>query len=110
MIENLEPTVLVWLAVSEDRFDINYQKEFRKSINCLMTFTDPNQCESYIRQSCSNATQVVLIMDKQFINDFLRQIHDIREVSSIYIFNESKEELDIKFSKVSHTFVSLINL
>ena len=46
MIENLEPTALVWLAVSGDHFDINHQKELRKSINYLVTFTDTSECEN----------------------------------------------------------------
>ncbi len=101
MIENLEPTALIWLAALKDRFDANYQKEFRKSINWLVTFTDTNECENYIQKCSSNGTQVVLIIDKQFIHDFLPRVHDIRQVSSIYIITEDKEELEIEFSKVS---------
>lgn len=101
MVENLEPTVLVWLAISESRFDINYQQKFRKSINCLMTFTDCDECESYIKKCCSNATHVVLIIDKQFVYDFPQRIHDIRQVLSIYIFGEAEEKTEFKFNKVS---------
>ncbi|CAF2625385.1 unnamed protein product [Rotaria sp. Silwood2] len=104
MIENLEPSVLVWLANSEDLFDVNYQKEFYKRIKCLVKFTDTDKCEHYIRKCCSNGTQVVLIIGKPFVFDFLRQIHDIRQVSSIYIISEDKKEPKINLRKIGNNF------
>ena len=101
MIENLESTALLWLAVSEDHFDIHYHTELRKSINYLVTFTNTNECENCIRKCCSTETRVVLILDKHFAHDFVRRIHNIRQLSSIYIFGEDKEELKVDFNKVS---------
>ena len=110
MFENLEPTVLVWLAHSESCFDVNYQDKFRQYINCLLTCTDSDECESSIRKYSSDGTRIVLIIDKRSVDRFLQRIDHIQEIASIYIFNESQEKSDYNLTKKVNIIFNFENI
>ncbi|CAF0746203.1 unnamed protein product [Didymodactylos carnosus] len=111
---NLETFHLIWLdAVANDtEEDVDAQQRLRTSINHLRTFKYENACEQYI-QGVSKDDRVVLISSGQLGREVVPRIHQLRQVSSIYIYcmdKESNEEWAKEFTKVRGVIVVLNDL
>ncbi|CAF5080841.1 unnamed protein product, partial [Rotaria sp. Silwood1] len=93
--ENLETYFLIWL----DNATGNIQKkqltqvELRSSIHYLKIFSDEELCENYI-QSLSNDDRVIFIINAQLGKKFIPRIHQLSQITSIYVFcvDKSKHE------------------
>lgn len=105
---NSETFSLIWLdaKVNNSQENINAQHQLRKLINHLKTYTDSNQCEQYIR-SVSDNHQIILIVSSHLGEIVVPRIHQLRQISSIYICCMDKtknEQWSNQFEKVSSMF------
>lgn len=103
---NLETFFLVWLETSihETKKIIDVQQRLRASINCLKIFQDSNECENHIR-SLSKDDRIILIISNQSGEELVSRIHQLRQVSSIYVYctcKERNEQWTKKFNKVDN--------
>ena len=104
------PFPLIWLDATIDRskqnFDVKCQ--LQRLSNHLKTFTDSHQCECYIR-SLSPDGEIVLIVSGHLGQIVIPRIHQLRQISSIYVFcmnKEKNERWSKQFKKVSFTLNS----
>jgi hypothetical protein len=103
--QNLETYFLIWLDDEVNSFNENVkvQQQLRRSINHLTTFDDDNKCEEYIR-SVPKDDRIILIVSDQLGQKIVPRIHQLRQVSSIYVYCMNKkqnEQWAQQFSKVS---------
>ena len=104
---NLETFSLVWLGdlLDTEENNISIKKQLRASINHLKTFDDDEQCEQHIR-SLAKHDQIVLIVNDQVGQKLIPRIHQLRQVSSIYVHfndNEQIKEWIQQYPKVNQT-------
>ena len=102
---NLETFSLIWLdaSVNNSQENLDAQQRLRSSINHLKTFEHQDDCEQYIR-SVSPLDRVVLIVSGRFDPQIVPRIHQLRQVSSIYVYcmdKERNEQWAQHFTKVS---------
>jgi hypothetical protein len=85
--DNLETYSLVWLdaTVNSSEEKLTIQRKLRSTINYLKTFVDEYQCENYI-ESTSDDDRIILIVSGQLGRDLIPRIHQLRQISSIYVF------------------------
>jgi hypothetical protein len=102
--QNLETYFLIWLAAEVNSFNENVkvQQQLRRSINHLTTFDDDKKCEEYIR-SVPKDDRIILIVNGQLGQKIVPRIHQLQQISSIYIYCMNKkqnEQWTQQFSKV----------
>ncbi len=103
--DNILPTYpLIWLDslvnISEENLD--GQKLIRSSIDHLKTFDNINKCEEYIR-SISSDERIILIVSGRLGREIIPCIHQLRQVSSIYVYcldKSANEEWAKQYKKV----------
>ncbi|CAF2083103.1 unnamed protein product [Rotaria magnacalcarata] len=85
--KNLETFSLLWLDAQVNTTDENKnaQKQLRTIINHLEIFHDPDDCIKYIK-SCSEQDRIVLIISGRLSKELVPRIHDLRQLSSVYIY------------------------
>lgn len=78
---------LIWLdsLVNTSQENLDGQKLIRSSIDHLKTFENIERCEEYIR-SISHNERIILIVSSRLARDIIPRIHQLRQVSSIYIY------------------------
>ncbi|CAF1652509.1 unnamed protein product, partial [Didymodactylos carnosus] len=83
---NLEPFSLVWLDSEVNKTPENHklQIRLREIIHWLKTFSNVNKCEEYIREQTDEA--IVLIVNGRLGQELVPRIHDLPQISCIYIF------------------------
>jgi hypothetical protein len=81
---NLETFSLIWLDECEED-KIFLQQRLRTSINYLKKLHNPQECERHIRQ-VSIDDRIILIVNDQWCHEIIPRIHQLRQVSSIYIY------------------------
>lgn len=103
-IRNLETSALVWLDASinntQDNMDAQYK--LRKSINHLKTFDNSDECVEYIQSMSKD--RIVLVVSDNFAQEIIPCIHQLRQVSSVYIHcvnNSIDDKWVTQFKKVS---------
>lgn len=101
---NLETFSLLWLDAAVDTSEENReaQKQLRSTINYVTTFDNENHCKEYM-QSLSIYDRVVLIVSGRLGKTIVPRIHDMRQLSSIYVYclhKERNEEWAQNFVKV----------
>jgi hypothetical protein len=79
---NLEIYSLVWFDTQIDTID---QQKLRSIINHLKIFTDQKQCQQYIT-SLASQDRVILIVNGQSSQELVQHIHQLRQLSSIYVY------------------------
>ncbi len=91
--QNLETYFLIWLdaAVNSSKENVEAQQQLRTSINHLTTFDDGNECEEYIR-SVPKEDRIVLIVSGQLGQKIVPHIHQLRQISSIYVYCMDKKK------------------
>ncbi|CAF4557708.1 unnamed protein product, partial [Rotaria magnacalcarata] len=82
---------LIWL----DRFInspkyLDKQKELRLSINYLQTFDEVGKCIKYI-QSVSSQHRLIVIVNDDFCQQLIPEVHGLPQVFSIHIYCENKQ-------------------
>jgi plasmid stabilization system protein ParE len=90
--DNLETFSLIWLdaKVNKTRDNRRAQQKLRHIINHIKIFKDQQQCEQYILL-LSPQDRVVLIVSGQCGRQLVPQIHQLRQISSIYVYCMDKE-------------------
>ncbi|CAF0719862.1 unnamed protein product [Rotaria sp. Silwood1] len=103
---------LIWLdsLVNTSLKYINGQKLIRSSIDHLKAFENVNKCEVYIR-SISQDERIILIVSDKLAREIIPRIHELRQVSSIYIhcLGKSTNEKWIKQYKKVKDIVTQFN-
>ncbi len=101
--DNLEIFSLIWLDnninVQENR---EKQGKLRCVINHLRTFEDQHKCLEYIEKR-QKEDRLVTIVSDQLGREMVPRIHQLRQVSSIYVYckdKSSNEQWASEFSKV----------
>jgi plasmid stabilization system protein ParE len=90
--DNLETFSLLWLDTDVNATEENRQAQLqlRQIINHLKTFDNSQQCHQYIL-SIPAQDRVVLIVSGRLGRQLVPQIHDLRHISSIYVYCRDKE-------------------
>jgi hypothetical protein len=109
---NLESFGLLWLdaAVNTSEENREAQQQLRSTINHVITFEDPNLCQQYIRSVCPQ-DRLLLIVSGRLGQEVVSRIHQIRQLSSVYVYcmdKERNEKWAKNFTKVS-VFLSLFS-
>jgi hypothetical protein len=88
--ENLELYSLVWCDanVNETEENQEMQIKLRSSINYLQIFDNADECEQYIKQI--KLEKVVLIVSGRIGPLLVPRIHDLRQLTSIYVYCENR--------------------
>ena len=91
--QNLETYFLIWLdgAVNSSKENINAQQQLRTSINYLTIFDNVNKCQKYI-QSLSRDDRIIMIVSGQLGQEIVPHIHQLPQVSSIYVYCMNKQK------------------
>jgi plasmid stabilization system protein ParE len=102
--ENLETFSLIWLdaKVNQTKENRQAQQNLRHIINHIKIFEDRHQCEQYIL-SLSPHDRVVLIVSGRCGRKIVPQIHQLRQISSIYVYcmdREGNEQWAKNYTKV----------
>ncbi|CAF0992895.1 unnamed protein product [Rotaria sordida] len=95
---------LIWLdnLVNTSPKYINGQKLIRSSIDHLKTFENIKKCEEYIR-SISQDERIIFIVGDRLAREIIPHIHELRQISSIYIYCSDKlinEKWTKKYKKI----------
>ena len=89
--DHLEIFSLIWLDTNVDaQKNQNTQEKLRTIINHIKKFNDADECKNYIEQT-SKDDRLVLIVSGQLGRQIVPSIHQLRQVSAIYINSEDKE-------------------
>ena len=102
--ENLETFSLIWLdannSIDEKRRDM--ERQLRCVINHLRKFAYGLECLQYIKQR-STDDRLMLIVSDEFGRELVPQIHELKQVSSIYVYcmnQSSNDQWTHEFPKV----------
>ena len=100
---HLEIFSLIWL---DDNVNIqmneDVQEKLRAIINHIKKFHDAEECKTYIKQT-STQDRLILIVNGHLSRQILPSIHQLRQVSAVYIYSddiESDEKWACEFAKV----------
>lgn len=100
---HLEIFTLIWLDSNINiQHDQHMQEKLRTVINRIKKFNNPHECKSYIEQTL-NDDRFVLIVNGELSRQLLLSIHQLRQVTAIYINSYDKkndEKWTSGFSKV----------
>lgn len=101
---DLEGSSLIWLdaTMTECHENVNAQSQLRKLVRHFKTFTNCEECEQYIR-SVSVQDQIILVASGRLGEVIVPRIHQIQQVSSIYIYcldRAKNEQWSSHFEKV----------
>ncbi|CAF2104698.1 unnamed protein product [Rotaria magnacalcarata] len=112
--ENLETYYLLWLDAEVNTSEENRiaQQQLRSTINHVTTFEDGNLCQQYI-QSISIYDRIILIVSGRLGQEVVPRIHDLRQLSSIYVYcidKQKNEEWAKNFTKVKGVTVDIGHL
>jgi hypothetical protein len=97
--ECMEIFSLIWLDSAVDQ---NTQRKLRTLINYFKKFQNVNECQQYIEQRSEN-DRLVIIVSGRFGIEIVPKIHQLRQVSSIYVFcmnKQANEKWANNYSKV----------
>ncbi|CAF1195107.1 unnamed protein product [Adineta steineri] len=84
---HLESFSLIWLNNNKN---VDIQRELRSIINHIETFHDVEECKNYIDKTSEN-DRLVLVTNGEFGQQIIPSIHQLRQISSIYINSEDKQ-------------------
>ncbi|CAF1319918.1 unnamed protein product [Adineta ricciae] len=111
---NLEIFSIVWLDTSVNLIqeNLDVQQRIRATINHLEIFSTRDECEQYIR-SVHFDDQIIFIVDRQSSQDIVPDIHQLPQISSIYIYCLDKQKYDPwtkSFSKIKNVIAHVDEL
>ncbi|CAF1271683.1 unnamed protein product [Adineta steineri] len=102
---HLESFSLIWLNNNEN---VDIQKELRNTINHIETFDDVEECKNYIEKTSEN-DRLVLVTNGEFGQQIIPSIHQLRQISSVYI-NSEDEQWSNDFPKLKGIHVKMDEL
>jgi hypothetical protein len=101
--DNLEIFSLIWL---DDNINVeefrDTQRKLRSVTNHLRKFEDEHECQQYIEKR-EKEDRLVIVVSDQLSRILVPRIHQLPQVSSIYVYckdKNSSEQWTSKFSKV----------
>jgi hypothetical protein len=115
---NLELLTLIWLDKFVDSTQENreIQDKLRSIITNVLVFDNCQSCEYYLKYEINDQHEkIILIVSGQFGREIIENIHQLRQIISIFVFcgDKQKHELWAKnYSKVrilQFIFLFLIN-
>ena len=92
---NLEDFIIVWLDASIRINDISFakrQSQLRAYVNCIKIFDRPDECFEYMSAICLE--RIFFITSGSLGENFVPQVHNLEQVTFIYIFCTDKEKHD----------------
>ena len=100
---HLETFTLIWFD-SSGYIEKNQgaEQKLRTIINQFKRFEDQEECRRYIEQR-PQTDQLVLIVSGRLNQQMVDSIHQLRQISSIYVYHKDKrnnDEWPLKFAKV----------
>jgi len=109
---NLETYSLIWLdsTVNQAKEYVETQNKLRQLFNHLKIFDNVEQCTSFI-QSVPKDDRIIFITNDQFGQEILPQIHLLRQIFVIYIYDPDHRQNNNwtrNFEKVSQKQTSEI--
>jgi len=112
--DNLETFSLLWLDAQVNTTEDNRQTQLklRQIINHLKTFDDQQHCHRHIL-SLSPQDRLVLIVSGRCGRELVPQIHQLRQLSSIYVYcmdKQANEQWAKNFTKVRCIFFLSLSL
>ncbi|CAF2108554.1 unnamed protein product [Rotaria magnacalcarata] len=112
--DNLETFSLLWLDAEINTTEENKhaQRRLRSIINHLKIFHDLHKCKKYIK-SQSEHDRIVLTSSGRLGKELVPQIHDLPQLSSVYIYCKEKKlhkQWTQHFCKVNGVVVNLDDL
>ncbi|CAF1104769.1 unnamed protein product [Adineta steineri] len=112
--DNLVTYPLIWLdsLVNMSQENIDGQQLIRSSIDHLITFDNVDKCEEYIR-SISSDERIILITSGRLGRELIPHIHQLRQVSSIYIYcldKPANEQWAKQYTKIKHIVTKFTEL
>lgn len=89
--ENLEIFSIIWLdnTLKKSSKIKSLQKQLQLIINFIKIFQNEQICEDYIKQMSNNEC-ILLIINDQIGEKFISNIHQLKQIFSIYIYSSSK--------------------
>jgi hypothetical protein len=102
---NLESRSIVWLddSINNSEEYFHAQQKLRTVINHFQTFKDIHKCKKYIK-SVSKEDRIILIVNNQSGEEIITRIHQLRQITSIYVYNKDQPKNKTwtdKFTKVN---------
>lgn len=112
--DNLETFILIWLDPQVNKTDENQQLQtkLREIIYRFRTFDDQQQCKRYI-VSLSPRDRIVFIVNGYCGRELVPQIHQLPQLSSIYIYcmnKQANEQWTKDFNKVGYILFFCLSL
>lgn len=99
--ENRELLCLIWLDANVDETR-DTEEQLRSTINHFKKFQEVKQCQQYIEER-SEKDRLLLIVSGRLGKEIVPSIHQLRQVTSIYVYchdKEGHEQWALKFAKV----------
>ncbi|CAF1353168.1 unnamed protein product [Rotaria magnacalcarata] len=89
---NLETYSIFWLdrLVNEAKEYVDAQQRLRASINYIKTFKNIEDCEEFIHY-VPQQDRIILIINSQLGQELIPRIHSLRQIFSIYIYNNDNK-------------------
>jgi len=111
--KNLETFSIIWLdaIVNDSVENIETQQRLRRFINHLKTFQDRNECIQYIESLPKD--RFVLIVSGRLGQEVVPQIHNLRQIYSIYVYcldKERNERWAKQYPKIKGVIIKLDEL
>ena len=101
--DNLEIFSLIWLDSGVDEIhNEDTKQKLQSSLNYFKGFQNGTECQQYIEQR-SKDDRLVMIVSGRLGREVVPNIHQLRQVSSIYVFcmdKKANEKWASEFSKV----------
>ncbi|CAF3912977.1 unnamed protein product, partial [Adineta steineri] len=111
--KSLEIFSLIWLDANEGVEDTrDTEVKLRSIINHIKKFQDVKQCQQYIEQRSKNDRLILIVSDRLGL-EIVPNIHQLRQVISIYVCCKDKknnEQWTYKFTKIKSVVVDLDEL
>ncbi|CAF1131454.1 unnamed protein product [Didymodactylos carnosus] len=87
-----EPYTVIWLdvQVNATKENLGSQIKLRSMAECnLLVAVHPNKCEEYLHQQSNE--KLILIISGQLGREFVPRVHDLPQLSAIYVYYFHKE-------------------
>ncbi len=101
--KNFEHFSLLWCDANVNSTGniCHTQTQLRKTINYLKLFKAGAECKAYIQRHPND--KVILIVSENVGRDLIPEIHDLKQVITIYIYPCKAEKRASEYSKVSYS-------
>ena len=90
-VEYIENVIVVWLDNSKGKTRDNQssKSQLQQVVNAVKIFKDPKQCQTFM--STIKDEKIFVIISGSVEEDFVSNIHDAKQLESIYILSPDKE-------------------